>query len=349
MVNQAPVNDLSQMENEEFHFSFRSYRRQFKRALQTSYGVWSDREGILLRLTTSSGAIGFGEIAPLPWFGSETMQQALDFCKSLSDRVSIEQIFSIPNKLTACQFGFESTLEEIWRTARRQVCEATREDEVNLQAKISALSYSALLPTGEAALESWKPLWHQGYRTFKWKIGVTKISEELQWFEQLQQAMPAAAKLRLDANGGLTLQKTIQWLEACQTANVEFLEQPLPVNQFEAMLALAAQYSTPLALDESVATLTQLKACYEKGWRGIFAIKPAIAGSPRHLRQFCQRNHLDTVFSSVFETEVGRQAALQLAAELSLPDRAVGFGIDHWFEAEVLERSSNSDSLWQPR
>lgn len=347
MVNQASLPDLSQME-EPFHFSFRSYRRQFKRALQTSYGVWSDREGILLRLTASNGAIGFGEIAPLPWFGSETMHQALNFCKSLSDRISTEQIFSIPNKLTACQFGFESALEEIWTAAQRQGCEEARENAVNLQAKISSLSYSALLPTGEAALDTWRLLWQQGYRTFKWKIGVTKISEELHLFEQLQQAMPPQAKLRLDANGGLTLQKTTQWLEACRTANVEFLEQPLPVNQFEAMLELAAQYPTPLALDESVATLAQLETCYTKGWRSIFAIKPAIAGSPRHLRQFCQTNHLDTVFSSVFETEVGRQAALQLAAELSLPDRAVGFGIDHWFEAEVLERSSNPDSLWQP-
>ncbi|MEO0376361.1 MAG: o-succinylbenzoate synthase, partial [Cyanobacteria bacterium P01_A01_bin.17] len=35
------------------------------------------------------------------------------------------------------------------------------------------------------------------------------------------------------------------------------------------------------------------------------------------------------VFSSVFETEVGRHACLQLAKTLS--NRAVGFGLDHWF------------------
>ncbi|HAA31219.1 MAG TPA: o-succinylbenzoate synthase, partial [Cyanobacteria bacterium UBA8553] len=90
-------------------------------------------------------------------------------------------------------------------------------------------------------------------------------------------------------------------------------------------------YSTPIALDESVATIDQLEECYQKGWRGIFVIKVAIAGSPKRLRQFCQKHDIDTVFSSVFETSIGRQAALQLAAELSNPNRAVGFGVNHWF------------------
>lgn len=58
-------------------------------------------------------------------------------------------------------------------------------------------------------------------------------------------------------------------------------------------------------------------------------MKPAILGYPQKLRQFCQAHALDTVFSSVFETEVGRSACLQLAHALS--SRAVGFGLDHWF------------------
>ena len=68
------------------------------------------------------------------------------------------------------------------------------------------------------------------------------------------------------------------------------------------MSELSNQYSTPLALDESVATLTQMQACYQRGWQGIFVIKPAIAGFPSQLRKFCQEHKIDAVFSSVFET-----------------------------------------------
>jgi O-succinylbenzoate synthase len=112
---------------------------------------------------------------------------------------------------------------------------------------------------------------------------------------------------------------------------VEYLEQPLPPDRFADLLKLSARYVTPLALDESVATLEQLKTCYEQGWRGIYVIKPAIAGFPSHLRQFCQTYAIDAVFSSVFETAIGRQAGLKLAAELGNCDRAMGYGIAHWF------------------
>jgi o-succinylbenzoate synthase len=199
----------------------------------------------------------------------------------------------------------------------------------NLKSKIA---FSYLLPAGEVALQSWQSAWNQGSRTFKWKIGVAAIADELKVFNQLIQILPPSAKLRLDANGGLTQQETHQWLKAADEAGiVEFLEQPLPPGQFDAMLEIRTRYSTPIALDESVATLTQLEECYQRGWQGVFVIKAAIAGSPKRLRQLCQDYNIDAVFSSVFESAIARQAALQLAAELSNPNRAVGFGVNHWF------------------
>lgn len=305
-----------------YRFEFRPYQRQFKQPLQTSHGSWDVREGIILRLTDETGQTSWGEIAPLSWFCSETLEQALDFCRQVPNEITAETIFSIPPALSACQFGFESTL----RAGGDKITPSPH----------PPLTYSSLLPAGEAALNQWQTLWKQGYRTFKWKIGVASIQGELKIFHQLIQALPALAQLRLDANGGLTWQEANEWLRACDQEEVaiEFLEQPLPVAHFDAMLELSDRYSTQLALDESVATLLQLQASYQQGWRGVFVIKPCIAGSPSHLRQFCHQHQIDAVFSSVFETTIGRQAALKLAAELSCNNRAVGFGINHWFDAD---------------
>lgn len=313
-----------------YEFQFRPYGRSFKPPLQTSHGSWDVREGIILRLKGESRS-GWGEIAPLSWFGSETLKQALDFCQQLPDKITAETIFSIPDDLPACQFGFESAWKEL------------QGSEWQLP---SSLTYSALLPAGKAALQTWQTLWDQGYRTFKWKIGVYSIPDELQIFDLLTQTLPAAAKLRLDANGGLTYDDANLWLWTCDNVRVadkrlleiEFIEQPLPVEQFEEMQKLSMCYSTPIALDESVAMLKQLKACYQQGWRGIFVIKPGIAGSPKRLRQFCHNHKIDAVFSSVFETVVGRRSALSLAAELSRPNRAVGFGVNHWLNKD--------DEIW---
>ncbi|MBG1240350.1 o-succinylbenzoate synthase [Nostoc sp. NZL] len=309
-----------------YQFKFRPYQRKFLRSLTTNHGKWDIREGIILRLTDESGKLGWGEIAPISWFGSETLEQALDFCRQLPVEITDEIIFSIPDELPACQFGFESAQE--WGS--------------EFLSMPHAQSFSALLAAGEAAVNQWETLWQKGYRTFKWKIGVYAIAHELEIFESLIQTLPAFTKLRLDANGGLTYEEANLWLRTCDNlkANaelpieIEFIEQPLPVEQFQQMLELSTSYETAIALDESVATLGQLAACYQQGWRGIFVIKPGIVGSPSRLRKFCHQHQIDTVFSSVFETAIARLAALKLAAELSQNNRAIGFGIDHFFEQE---------------
>ena len=323
-----------------YQFEFRSYQRKFKRSLSTSHGSWDVREGIILRLTDEMGRVGWGEIAPISWFGSETLEQAWDFCQQLPQEITAETIFSIPANLPACQFGFESA----WDIGNWELGKGDKEEKSLLSplspyslvpTPHSPIAYSYLLPTGEAALQAWQTPWSRGSRTFKWKIGVASLEEELKVFDQLIQSLPASAQLRLDANGGLNQQTANQWLQVADEAGiVEFLEQPLPPSQFDTLLEMSRYYSTPIALDESVATLDQLEDCYRRGWRGIFVIKAAIAGSPKRLRQFCQAHAIDAVFSSVFESAIARLAALQLAAELSNPKRAIGFGINHWFNED---------------
>jgi len=324
----------------QYHCQFYPYRRPFKYPLSTSHGNWEVREGIILRLTDATGQVGWGEVAPLDWFGSESWEQALNFCHQLGSKITASNIYNIPTELPACQFGFESAQEML-------------ADVLQSNLSSNSIAYSFLLPAGEAALQSWQTGWNQGFSTFKWKIGVASIEEELQVFDQLRQALPSGVRLRLDANGGLSTKEAHQWLRACDDVEiVEFLEQPLPLGQFEAMLEMTHQYATAIALDESVATLEQLEVCYQRGWRGIFVIKPAIAGSPRRLRQFCRENSIDAVFSSVLETTIGRKAALRLARELLGKNRALGFGVTQWFQEdgeiwlkEFLESSAVVDGV----
>ncbi|NEQ19401.1 MAG: o-succinylbenzoate synthase [Microcoleus sp. SIO2G3] len=218
----------------QYRFEFRPYQQKFLKALTTTYGTWDIREGIILRLTDETGKIGWGEIAPISWFGSETLEQALEFCYELPEEITQETIFSIRDELPACQFGFESA----WEMNRRGAEGAEQEENLS----INNLSYSGLMPAGEAALQIWQKLWKEGYRTFKWKIGVYPIVQELEIFERLAQTLPASAKLRLDANGGLSYQEANLWLRICDnikandqlSLEIEFIEQPLSVDQFEA-------------------------------------------------------------------------------------------------------------------
>ncbi|HLO85766.1 MAG TPA: o-succinylbenzoate synthase [Nostocaceae cyanobacterium] len=314
-----------------YQFSFRFISQQFLHPVVTNHGIWKIRDSIILRLIDYKGRVGWGEISPISWFGSETLEQALEFCQQLPKEITKETIVAIPDYLPTCQFGFESAWENLASNGEF----STPQD----------ITFSGLLPAGEVALNRWYSLWEQGYRTFKWKIGVQEVHKELEIFQSLIRSLPDIAKLRLDANCGLSYREAQLWLQASDQIypKIEFLEQPLPIDKFTEMQKLSREYQTAIALDESVANFQQLEHCLKQGWSGIFVIKPGIFGSPSRLRQLCQQQQIDLVFSSVFETEIGRQAALKLAGELSTNNRAVGFGINHFF---TLQAENWPNNLW---
>ena len=300
----------------DLKFKFDIYQRHFKQPLRTSHGVWRIREGIIISLESEAG-ISQGEIAPLPWFGSETMSQALNFCQQLGKTISSEDITAISDRLPACQFALESAWLSL--TGNKQ------------ERQLNNLDYCYLLPAGEKALTTWQNYRAKAATTFKWKIGVFPLATEIKILNRLTTILPPETKLRLDANGGLNLQQARELLSVTDTLKtIEFVEQPLPPENFTDILRLKREHTTLLALDESVASFRQLQLAYEEGWRGVFVVKAAIMGFPSRIKHFCQANSLDIVLSSVFETEVGRNAVLGLARELDLP-RAVGFGVQYFY------------------
>lgn len=317
----------------------RPYRRPFCPPLHTHHGRWTHREGLVVRLKTHQGQVGFGEIAPLPQFGTETLAAAQELCAQWPTQFEPTAIAAIPEGLPACQFGFASALAALSAPCRAPV------------ASPPAL-LCGLLPTGAAALQAWPGLWRQGYRTFKWKIGVAPLPDELAIFQALVAQLPPTARLRLDANGGLTPATGEHWLGACDAATdtVEFLEQPLPPDHgLSWVLDQVHRVQTAIALDESVATIPHLQRVSQHlQQRVVYVIKPAIAGFPEQLYHLCIRHQLDVVVSSALETSVGRQACLAQAEALwqaGLPQRALGFGVGHWFKDEW--DSLSQETLWQ--
>lgn len=321
-----------------YRFEFRTYCRPFRQPLQTRHGVWSERRGIIVRLVDEAGRVGWGEIAPLAWFGSERLEEALAWCQGVPQVISEEMLWAVPERLPACRFGLEMAWEGVGGWGEGSGVGGGREE------------VCVLLPTGMEAIEAWRSPYAAGHRTFKWKIGVNSLAQELAWFLDLMGGLPEDAMVRLDANGGLTWDAAGCWLEVCDRfPNVEFLEQPLPPEQFEAMQNLQQHYRTAIALDESVAHLRDLEACYAAGWRGIFVVKVAIAGSPQRLRAFCRQPGVDVVLSSVFETAIGQKYILQHLARSLMPGqnlRVPGFGVNHWFAESALDHP-DFDHQWQ--
>jgi o-succinylbenzoate synthase len=311
------------MTNNNYLFSFGCYQRPFLYPLQTAHGQWSVREGLIIKLTDAQGHNYWGEIAPIPWFGSESLAAAIEFCLALGNCISWP--IKIPDQLPATQFAFSAVLSYGYEP---------------LAPVVENIAWSVLLPAGQQVLTAWQQPWELGHRTFKWKIGVAGVAEELAIFDRLLAALPTGVNLRLDANAGLSYGDACTWLSSLPLGTIEFLEQP--VADLSDMLRLAASYDTPLAVDELVSNLGRLRACYDQGWRGIYVIKPAIAGSLVDLATFIQEHQLDVVLSASLESSIGQTAILRWAAagwmgEYFSADtaRSAGMATSSWFSCEI--------------
>ena len=280
---------------------FRRIRRKVASPLRgANNGGWLDR--LILRLTDDSGRLSYGEVAPLPGFAVESVEEAarvLQSCEGDLGRLR-EALATRSTSLPCLQAAL--SMSDAW-------------DEV--RSFRGALPCAGLISEGEG-VEVAAQLAALGYPTLKAKI---TTGEPGQRIREILAATPAGVKLRLDANGSLALAEAgnlVAW--AMEEPRIEFIEQPLPPGH----PGYAALDPTKVALDESF--LNRASCSPEaRDWRGFLVVKPSLAGDWTELRQYLGGHPSQkVVFSSALETAVGRQAGLFLAASLgAIP--AVGF------------------------
>lgn len=313
-----------------FQLAHRRYSLPFRNPVRTAHGVWAEREGVMVRITDETGLAGYGEAAPIPWFGTETVGEVEGALEMLGEWVTDEQLAAVPERLGCLRFALASA----------------RKSEALVMADY--LPVAALLPAGRAALAAIAPKLEMGFRTFKWKVGVGDLADELALLDDVIAALPDGAKLRLDANGAWDGRQAERWLERAAERPVEFIEQPCfasarqgAVFQRKAedvLRGLAEDYPTPIALDESLVGANDVERWLAAEWRGVFVVKPSLLGDPVPVLARLAAAKADVVFSSALETAVGAKAALRVAfAWKSDKPRALGFGVWPLFADSVFD------------
>lgn len=312
------------------------YRRHFRQPLRTARGEWALREGFLLRVETDAG-VGYGEVAPIPEFGSETLAAADAFLQRLARDPGLE----VPDELPCCAFALSAALH---------VAEHPKQD----------YPVSALLPAGAAAVRIAEEKTETGYRNLKWKIGVEPIAKELVTCRSLLESLPSGVKLRLDANTSLSLDGLERWLGllADFPATVDYLEQPLPCGEEATMAETMESSGVPIALDESLNGSGGARFLEPGAWAGPLVVKAPLMGDVALLRAKLTPIAGQVVFSSVFETGIGLENALALADALPEMERPVGYdtvgafddGLNHMQPASAIcaadRQNYNPGSLW---
>jgi len=310
-----------------YSIQFKPYRRSFRMPVRLGQFVADFRVGIIIKLADQEGHFGFGEIAPLESFGSESVEKAHLELKSLHGLVTESWLRSIDASEYPCLlYAVKSALKDLQS--------AKMGDLHTIQTSGMIVKFAGLIQRKQVAELTGKEPWWQDQSVLKLKIAGSglPIRDELENVERIcRWCRFHNVKLRLDANEQLDLNTARICLDTLSPYAdvVEFLEQPLDRWYLDELLGLSNSSVIPIAIDEGLQMLHQQLDLSDDLKRMVFIVKPSL-GDERVIEKLSIPEDR-IVYSSVFETAIGFSQLLRKAPFCRIPGfDTQGVFSDNW-------------------
>jgi o-succinylbenzoate synthase len=159
------------------------------------------------------------------------------------------------------------------------------------------------------------------------------LADDLDRVAAVRDALGRDGHLRVDANGGWTVDQAVDALKQLDAFNLEYAEQP--VRSLDEMAELRRRVDVRLAADESVRTAEDPMRIAGLEAADIVVLKVQPLGGVRRCLQVAESSGLPVVVSSAVETSVGIAAGVALAAALPELPFACGLGTAQLLAGDV--------------
>ena len=284
----------------------------FRYALPMTFG--GIREGILLRLENSEGAVGWGDAAPLPGWSTETLDDVISSIRVAASEVEWPSSLRCAVEAAMCSLNHY----EAWKQGR---------DGVPLNALLDG-SYQHVLEGAGSALA-------RGCRFLKIKaVGISP--EELpRLLREISDLANGLCRFRIDPNRAWDVDLTLKVAEAIKAFPVDYLEEPL--RDASLLPELIKKCPVGIALDETLREISPSMLLAFKGASAL-VLKPTLMGGFKICMEFAEAGAalgMASVVSASYESGVGIHTLGRFA--LVLPYEAAA-GLDTYsrLEEDVL-------------
>jgi o-succinylbenzoate synthase len=328
-------------------------RLRFARPMRTAQGEFAARRSVLLELRGDDGVTGYGEAAPWPGFGTESVESAEAALRAV-DRLLLgasvqagewpvaldELIEGRPAARAALQGALLDldarragrTLSAHLAARAGSTCGAPL-TQVPVNALLTARDPGALVAEAVLAREA-------GFRAVKVKLGRATLSTDVARLRAVRDAIGPSVRLRGDANGAWSVRDARAALEAFVPLDLEYVEQPVAAHDIEGMAELRRHAAVKVAADESVASEHGMLRLLAAGAADVVVLKPtALGGAGRALELAARARQagMRVVFTHAMESAVGARHALHCAAAWGDAEGICGLATAGLFEADVAE------------
>ena len=299
--------------------SWMTFRLPLRAPFQTADGVMTHREGVLLRLTTASGAVGLGEASPHPAAGPGAAQELDEALARVGPQLVGADVECLPDA------GLPPPLACAIDTAALDLL--AKERDISVAALLSerpqssvAVNATIAVERDDEAADEARAARQAGFSCVKLKAGMLgSMEEECRRVAAVRRALGPDVQLRIDANGAWSVKQAIATIEALEEFRLEFVEQPVAAGDLEGLQRVRQAVRTAIAADESITSLEAARRVLELEAAQILVVKPMVVGGLRPAKRIAdvaRKAGVATVITTTIDAGVGTAAALHLAAAL---------------------------------
>lgn len=179
-----------------------------------------------------------------------------------------------------------------------------------------------------------------GCRTAKVKVAERgqSLDDDLARVAEVRRVMGPDARVRVDANGGWSVDDALWALDALSRHGLEYAEQPCATVEELAALRIALARNgidVPVAADESIRKAEDPLLVARLEAADLVVVKVAPLGGVRAALGVVEACGLPAVVSSALDTSVGIRAGVALAAALPSLEHACGLGTVALLDGDV--------------
>jgi len=123
-----------------------------------------------------------------------------------------------------------------------------------------------------------------GYKEIKLKVG-RNLHQDIETLEAIRATIGYNIKIRIDSNMNWNVPTAIKWIKALKKFDLQYVEQPVPEFDLDAMSAVRRAVDVPIAADEGCSTVERALAHIKKEACDVFVIYVSEAGGLTRARQ----------------------------------------------------------------
>lgn len=325
----------------------------FKKPARTSRGAYDTHNMILVSMSDDNGRIGLGECAPLPDLSCdrEAYTMMSDVARLINEALASEDYSEYLRPYPALLFALESAMYDMTKSPVLYDTPFARcEEGIPTNGLVWMGSYDEMLAEVKKKILA-------GFRCIKLKIGAIRWEEEIALIRFIRSKYrPETLELRVDANGGFSVEEAPERLAELARYGIHSIEQPIKAGQWDAMAELCRTSPLPIALDEELIGLNRLhekQAMLDTVRPQYIVIKPTlhggISGSMEWVSE-ARKCSIGSWMTSALESNVGLRNVALLAARCYGPSIrfSQGLGTGQLFSDNIeMDVQMRGSKMWR--